>query len=135
MSAVSRTLSLPNPLAPSSKATKLNRLRFIGCFLLCYAFVAVGAAQTQTSSATPDQTTTRIIVKIKPSLAREAETHLLNAAAQPGQTAMKVRVGHSGNARIESFLQRHSALQLSPLYPQMIRLKKQHGWSDAQVAD
>jgi subtilisin family serine protease len=134
MPVVSCSLSLPNPL-PSSKTTKLNYLRLIGCFLLCYAFVVAGVAQAQTSSATPAQATTRIIVKIKPSLAQETEAHLLNTAAQPRQTAMYIRTGQSGNARIESFLRRHSAQQLSPLYPQMIRLKKQHGWSDAQLAD
>jgi subtilisin family serine protease len=134
MPVVSRTLSLPNSLSSSFKTVKLNCLRFIGCFLLCYALVAVSVAQAQTSSATSTQATTRIIVKIKPSLAREAEAHLLNTAGQSRQT-MNIRAGQSGDARIESFLQRHSAQQLSPLYPQMIRLKKQHGWSDAQLAD
>ena len=134
MPVVSRTLSLPNSLSSFSKATRLNHLRFIGCFLLCYAFVAAGVAQAQTSSAASAQAATRIIVKIKPSLAQETETHLLNTAAQPRQP-MNIRAGQSGNARIEGFLRRHSARQLSPLYPQMIRLKKQHGWSDAQLAD
>jgi subtilisin family serine protease len=29
----------------------------------------------------------------------------------------------------------YSASQLSPVYPEMIRIRKQHGWSDAQFAD
>jgi subtilisin family serine protease len=76
--------------------------------------------------------TGRIIVKIKASLAAETEAQLSGTA--PGQP-MQIRPGHSRNARLEAFLRRQSAQQISPLYPQIIRLKKQHGWSDAEFAD
>jgi hypothetical protein len=74
----------------------------------------------------------QIIVKIKPSLASEAERQLSNVAA--GQP-MRIRAGQGGTPRIISFLGRYGARQLTPLYPQMIRAKKQHGWSDAQLAE
>jgi subtilisin family serine protease len=48
---------------------------------------------------------------------------------------MQIHPGQSGNAHIEAFLRRQSARQMSPMYPQLIRAKKQHGWSDAQLAD
>ncbi|HZI58572.1 MAG TPA: S8 family serine peptidase [Verrucomicrobiae bacterium] len=48
---------------------------------------------------------------------------------------MHVLPGRSGNSRLEGFLRRHAAHQLTPLYPQLIRLKKQHGWTDAQAAE
>jgi hypothetical protein len=102
------------------------------CLLLSLLIVQSGRMQAQAAAALPAPTTGRIIVKIKPSLASEAETQLSNmAAGQP----MKIRAGQGGNPRIISFLGRYGARQLTPLYPQMILAKKQHRWSDAQLAE
>jgi subtilisin family serine protease len=116
-----------------ANAIKSNYLYAIACFIFCAAFASAGLVQAQISAIATGQTTERIIVKIKPSLAQETEAQFSNTA-QPGQP-MHIIAGKSGNARIESFLRRQSALKLTPLYPQIIRLKKQHGWSDAQVAE
>jgi hypothetical protein len=83
-------------------------------------------AQTEAPPATG-----RIIVKIKPLLAAETEAQF--SATAPAQ--MQIRPGHSKSAHLEAFLRRQSAQQISPLYPQVLRLKKQHGWSDAEFAD
>jgi subtilisin family serine protease len=48
---------------------------------------------------------------------------------------MALRPGQTGNARIEGFLRQYSASRLSPMYPGLIRAKKQHGWTDAQLAE
>ncbi|HZU31378.1 MAG TPA: S8 family serine peptidase [Candidatus Angelobacter sp.] len=86
--------------------------------------------QAQATAALVDPAE-RIIVKLKPSLASETEAQVTRQSG--GRT--QIRAGQSGNVRIESFLRRHAAQQITPLYPQMIQLRKQHGWSDAQMAD
>ena len=116
-----------------NKTAKSNHLNILGWLIFCATFVASGFAQAQTSAIATGQTTERIIVKIKPSLAGETEAQF-SSAAQPGQP-MHIVAGKSGNARVDDFLRRQSALRLTPMYPQIIRLKKQHGWSDAQVAE
>jgi hypothetical protein len=90
-----------------------------------------GRMQAQAAAAPVAPASGQIIVKIKPSLASEVERQLSNVAGQP----MRIRASQGGNPRISSFLGRYSARQLTPLYPQMIRAKEQHGWSDAQFAD
>jgi subtilisin family serine protease len=132
MFAASR-LSCCRLLSFINKATRSRYQSIIGFFTIFTLFAAPGLMQAVTAATGNAQTADRIIVKLKPSLARETETQL-TGAGQPS-AAMHIRAGQSGNPRIEGFLRRHSALQLSPLYPQMIRLKKQHGWSDAQMAD
>jgi hypothetical protein len=116
-----------------AKPAKSTYPIIIGLLIFCLFFASHGLMQAQTAATVPAQTTQRIIVKLKPSLAGETETQLNGASAQSDK-AMHIHAGQSGNARIEDFLRRHSAQQISPLYPQIIRLKKQHGWSDAQMA-
>jgi hypothetical protein len=132
MSAISRLSCyyLPSFI---DRALRSRYQSIIGIFTIFTLFALYGSTQAQTVGANLAQTTDRIIVKLKPSLARETETQM-TGAGQPGP-AMHIHAGQSRNARIEGFLRRHSAQQLSPLYPQMILLKQQHGWSDAQVAD
>lgn len=76
--------------------------------------------------------TEKIMVKLKAGLAQQAEAGF-SAATPPGQ--MHIRLGQPGNARVQDFIRRHSGIELSPLYPEIIRVRKQHGWSDAQFAD
>lgn len=117
----------------SSGLIKLEKSKpSIAGVLLFLLMLQSGSMQAQAAAAPPAPTSERIIVKIKPSLASEAETQLANVA--PGQP-MKIHAGQGGNPRIISFLGRYGARQLTPLYPQMIRAKKQHGWSDAQLAE
>src|SRR5579871_460094 len=133
MLVASRRLFIFNLSSILVKTIKSNFLYALGCFICCATFAASGLGQAQVSATTSEQATERIIVKIKPSLAREAEAQF-SGTAQPG-LPMHIVAGKSGNARIEDFLQRQSARRLTPMYPQIIRLKKQHGWSDAQVAE
>jgi subtilisin family serine protease len=133
MLVASRRLSILHLSSVLAKTIKSNYLYALACFIFCATFNSSGLVQAQTSAIATGQTTERIIVKIKPSLARETEGQF-SSAAQPGQP-MHIVAGKSGNARIEGFLRRQSAVRLTPMYPQIIQLKKQHGWSDAQVAD
>src|SRR6476646_10643660 len=123
-------LSLPSTTIASSK--KLRCPRLAAGALLFLLIVQSGWMQAQTPAVPAAPASGRIIVKIKPSLASEAERQLSNVAA--GQP-MRIRAGQGGTPRIISFLGRYGARQLTPLYPQMIRAKKQHGWSDAQLAE
>jgi subtilisin family serine protease len=103
----------------------------MSCLLFCVLFAFSCVMQAQTPADSPK--TTRFIVKLKSSFTQETEAQF----AKPSQRSegMHIRAGQNGNPDIEGFLKRQSAQQLTPLYPQIIQLKKQHGWSDAQVAD
>jgi subtilisin family serine protease len=74
----------------------------------------------------------RIIVKLKPTLAQQAEAEF--SATTPIQQ-MHIRPDQAPSAPVAGFIRRYSAHQLSPMYPEIIRVKKQHGWSDAQFAE
>ncbi|HSK45568.1 MAG TPA: S8 family serine peptidase [Candidatus Binatia bacterium] len=104
----------------------------IAGILLFLSIAQPGSMRAQVAAGPPAPTSERIIVKIKSSLASEAETQLSNVL--PGQP-IKIRTGQGGNPRVITFLGRYGAQQLTPLYPQMIRAKRQHGWSDAQLAE
>jgi len=116
-------LSLPSIVIATSKKLRYSSL---AAGVLLFVFIGQsGRIQAQAAAAPVAPASGQIIVKIKPSLALEAERQLSNVAA--GQP-MKIRAGQGGNPRIISFLGRYDARQLTPLYPQMIRAKKQHGW-------
>jgi hypothetical protein len=118
----------------ASALTKLYKANYLSAssasLALWLVLASSGPLQAQIPTSAPGQATGRIIVKIKPSLAHEAEAQFSNPA-QP----MRIRAGQTGNARIEGFLRRQSARQLSPMYPQVLRMRRQHGWSDAQLAE
>ncbi len=122
------------PLSIPYIVAALNKLRYfnlIAGVLLFFLVVQSGPVQGQTPP-TPAQTNGRVIVKIRPSLAAETEAQFSSTMA--GQS-MRIRAGQSGNARLDAFMQRQSAHQMSPMYPEILRAKRQHGWSDEQIAD
>lgn len=123
-------LCLSQLVSALTKLCKSNYLSASVSFALWLVLASSGLVQAQTTDATHVQATGRIIIKIKPALAQEAEAQFSNPA-QP----MQIRAGQGGTPRIISFLGRYGARQLTPLYPQMIRAKKQHGWSDAQLGE
>jgi subtilisin family serine protease len=99
--------------------------------ILLFSLLALSGSMQAQTPAPAAPASGRIIIKIKPSLATETEAQFSGTTPGP----MQIRPGHSRSARLEAFLRRQSAQQISPLYPQIIRLKKQHGWSDAEFAD
>jgi subtilisin family serine protease len=127
-----RSLPLSRPSIIIATSKKLRFSSLAAGILLFLLIGQSGRMQAQTGAAPSAPANGQIIVKIKPSLASETERQLSNVAAdQP----MKIRASQSGSPRIISFLGRYGVRQLTPLYPQMIRAKKQHGWSDAQLAE
>lgn len=110
-------------LAGSMQAAALGR---IVLFLL---LVGAGLTHAQSPAAAQSE---RIIVKFKPAFAQQAEAEF--SAAMPVQQ-MHIRSGQARSGRVQSFMGRYSAHQLSPMYPEIVRLKKQHGWTDAQFAE
>lgn len=123
------------PLSCPSIFAALKKLRYSSIaagVLLFFLIGQPGPIEAQTKGAPDAQVTGRVIVKIKPSLAAETEEQFSRTA--PGQS-IEIHPGHSGSARLDAFLRRQSAQQISPLYPQIIRLKKEHGWSDAEFAN
>jgi subtilisin family serine protease len=110
----------------STRGTALCRI------LLCVLFAIPGLAQAQSAVAAPEPRQERIIVKLKPALARQAEAEF---SATPPVQQMHIRSGQARSGPVEGFITQYSARQLSPVYPEIIRVKKQHGWSDAQFAE
>ncbi|MBZ5529918.1 MAG: Ig-like domain repeat protein [Acidobacteriia bacterium] len=104
--------------------------RIVFCVLLAVTYVAQAQAQAPTPLPAPQSE--RIIVKLRPALAQEAEAEF-PAAMPPRQ--MHIPAGQARNARVQNFIGRYAARQLSPMYPEIVQLKKKHGWSDAQFAE
>jgi hypothetical protein len=75
----------------------------------------------------PSKASARLLVKIRAPLAKTFETAL------PLQT-MELVAGQSGNAQIDQFLTHYSTHKAHPLYASIVRLKKQRGLTDLQVA-
>ncbi|HLW54739.1 MAG TPA: Ig-like domain repeat protein [Candidatus Angelobacter sp.] len=100
--------------------------------VVCLFFLAAAWTQAQKPAPSPLPQSDKIIVKLKPSLAHAVEADL--SSTVPLQE-MHVDTGKAGNPDVQSFMQRHSLHRLSPLFPQIIRQRQKHGWSDAQYAD
>ncbi|HET9366064.1 MAG TPA: S8 family serine peptidase, partial [Candidatus Angelobacter sp.] len=100
---------------------------------IAFLLVAVSCAFAQIQPTLAKPQSSRIIVKLKSNLAQQAEAQLTTSTG-PKQP-MDLRPGQTGNPRIEGFLRQYSAHRLVPMYPGLIRVKTQHGWSDAQVAE
>jgi subtilase family protein/Big-like domain-containing protein/VCBS repeat protein len=96
------------------------------------AFGLAALAQAQTPAPGSTEQGNRIIVKIKPALAQQIEAEF--PATMPVQQ-MHINPSQTRNARLRNFMTRHSTTRLSPMYPEMIRARKQHGWDDAQFAE
>lgn len=124
--------NLPSSLTLIVVFKKLRCSNPVAAALLLMLLMQSGPIKAQAPAESAAQASGRIIVKIKPALAAETEAQF--SVTAPGQP-MQVHPGHSGSARLDAFLRRQSAQQISPLYPQIIRLKKRHGWSDAEVAN
>jgi subtilisin family serine protease len=89
---------------------------------VCFSLSVIhgGAADTPRSTG-------RLLVKVRAPLAKSIE------AALPLQ-AMELVSGQTGDAQIDQFLSNHSAHKAHPLYPAIVRLKKQRGLTDFQIA-
>ncbi len=108
------------------------RTSILGCIVLSLAFAAQLVAQTQSPAAPAKPQSDRIIVKLKPALAQAAESEF--PASVPAQQ-MHIRPSQARSPHVQDFIHRHGAQQLSPMYPEIIRVRKQHGWSEAQFSD
>lgn len=97
---------------------------------IVFAFTAMAQAQSSAPAAT--QQPDRIIVKIKSTLADQIEAEF--PATMPARQ-MHLAAAQTSNPRLRSFFSHYSATQLSPMYPEIIRARKQHGWTDAQFAE
>jgi subtilisin family serine protease len=121
----------------SSLVGHVRRIRyhfssFLLVFVLSSVIGAAGQAQMPTRAFPAKPTAHRILVKVRPALAQQIEAAL--PAQGPTQT-MALQPGQAGDVRVQSFLGRYSPQSLTPLYPNIIRLRQEHGWSDEQVAN
>lgn len=106
------------------------RMFWTATLLLSLIFSLAGVAQTPKPA--PTSQSNQIIVKLKPTFAQTVETEF--STATPVQQ-MHIGEGQAKNPHVQAFMQRHSVRRLSPLYPQIIRKRQEHGWSDSQFAE
>ena len=93
-------------------------------WLVAFCF-SLGALRS--NAAEIAKNTGRLIVKVQAPLAKSMELAL------PLQT-MEIVAGETGNVHIDQFLSRFSVRKTHPLYPSIVRLKKQQGLTDLQIA-
>ena len=132
MAPVCRNTVIFNTILKLGKQQKLTSLFiFIYIAASCLAGTpTLAQAQSQNPAAAPQPV--RVIVKLKPSLAQQAEGEFTPATPA---SKMHIVAGQARSASVQDFIRRHRAEQLSPMYPAIVHAKKQHGWSDAQFAD
>ena len=104
-------------------------LTLVVAFILSSTF---SFAQAIAPSSSSTEQHNRIIVKLKTSLAQATEAEFTTATAVQ---QMHITPGQAKGVRVQSFMRQYSAQQLSPMYPGIIHVKKQHKWSDTQFAD
>jgi subtilisin family serine protease len=75
----------------------------------------------------PPQAKVSVLVKVQVPFAKLIEASL------PLQD-MELLAGQTGNPQIDSFMTRHGVRKLAPLYPNIVKIKKQSGLSDLQIA-
>ena len=109
-------------------------LRASALMLLAFFFLSstFSLAQLTVPSSSTTSDHNRIIVKLKTPLAQAAEAEFKSTT--PIQQ-MHIAPGQAKGARLQAFMRQYSALQVSPMYPGIIHVKKQRNWSDAQFAD
>jgi hypothetical protein len=104
-------------------------MRDLNCLRRCFPiavvvlFAATGIATAQLKTAPR----LRVIVKVRAKLAKDVEASL------PMQT-MAVTAGQPASASVQSFMNRHRGQQLAPVYPGIVRAKKQRGVTDLEFA-
>jgi hypothetical protein len=98
-----------------------SRRCFLTAAVLLFAATGTAAAQPKTAPRL------RVIVKIRAKLAKDVEASL------PMQT-MAVTAGQSANASVQLFMNRHRGHRLAPVYPGIVRAKKQRGVTDLELA-
>ena len=93
-------------------------------FIAIFFSIALLASFSLAQTVTPPQ---RVLVKLQANLAKDVEASLplQNMTLAPGQAM---------GAQTQAFMNRHGALKLAPMYPQLVRVKKQRGWTDLQIA-
>jgi hypothetical protein len=111
-----------------SPARGIVRRRILLLIVIAIATLALAQPTVPAPSSGPQ----RILVKLKAALAQEVEAEL---PANIPAHQMHIPLGQAGNAHVQDFIRRHSARQISPVYPEIVRVKKQHGWSDAQLVE
>ena len=110
-------------------ARNANRIQKVSSWLAVLGLVAVcfSLAASRSEAADTPRTTGKLLVKVRAPLAKSIESAL------PLQT-MQLVAGQTGNAQIDRFLARYSVRRARPLYPDIVRLKKERGLTDLQIA-
>ena len=90
--------------------------------LVCVALAMVGAA-----GQAPPPASISVLVKVRAPFVKLIE------AALPLQD-MELLAGQTGNSQIDDFMVRHGVRKLAPLYPSLVKIKKQTGLSDLDIA-
>lgn len=108
---------------------RVLRKHFVSATVALAVLCALIPAPVNAQAAKYKQQPIRLLVKVRTALAKDIELAL------PLAGAMALTPGQSGNAQVETFLSRHSVRSIAPLYPDIVRLKKEQGLSDLEIAN
>jgi subtilisin family serine protease len=103
----------------------MTRRRFLS--LAVTLILALSLTPSVAGTGGDESSAVRLLVKLRPVLAKEFESAL-------PLMDMTLAPGSSGNSQVENFLSRHAVRKITPLYPQMVRLKRVQGLSDLEIA-
>jgi len=90
--------------------------------LACVCLTLVRAA-----GQAPPRANVSVLVKVNAPFGKLIEASL------PLQD-LELLAGQTGNQQIDSFMARHGVQKLAPLYPSIVKIKKQRGMSDLEIA-
>ena len=113
-----------HPLLPLARIPVLGR-RHLRRFLAKALLVAVAVASCWTGPSANAATPNRLIVKLKPALAEAMESWV--ALSQPGMIQPPQGA--------KTWLAKHSLSHVEPVYPTLVRTKRQTGQSYRQMAE
>ena len=94
---------------------------------LLISLACVGLTLLRAAGQAPPRASVSVLVKVR------APFVTLIEAALPLQD-MELLAGQTGNSQVDDFMARHGVRKIAPLYPKLVKIKKQSGQSDLEIA-
>jgi subtilisin family serine protease len=105
------------------------RFRLAGAIILLSATLTVTNAQAQKPVApSASAKASRILIKLRPGLAANVEPAL-------PLTTMSLAPGDPADALVQAFMREHHVAKMAPVFPSVVRIKKQQHLTDRQIAN
>ncbi len=94
---------------------------------LLISLACVGLTLLRAAGQTPPRTSVSVLVKVRAPFVTSIE------AALPLEE-MELLAGQTGNTQVDEFMAGHGVRKIVPLYPKLVKIKKQSGQSDLEIA-